>query len=58
MLGIANSDDELVLRAVTAARTGRGGEVGLIDRREDNTNHELDEPYLQTLYDVEASSSQ
>lgn len=34
------------------------GEAGLIDRREENGNPKLDEQYLQTLYDVVASSPQ
>ena len=34
------------------------GEAGLVDRREENGERKLDEPYLATLYDVVKSSPQ
>jgi transposase len=39
-----------------ARRFREAGEAGLIDRREENGQRKLDEQYLQTLYDVVASS--
>lgn len=39
-----------------ARRFREAGEAGLIDRREENGERRLDEQYLQTLYDVVASS--
>lgn len=39
-----------------AGRFREAGEAGLIDRREENGQRKLDEQYLQTLYDVVASS--
>jgi transposase len=39
-----------------AHRFRETGEAGLIDRREENGQRKLDEQYLQTLYDVVASS--
>jgi transposase len=39
-----------------ARRFREAGEAGLIDRREENGERKVDEQYLQTLYDVVASS--
>jgi transposase len=39
-----------------ARRFREAGEAGLIDRREENGERKLDEQYLQTLYEVVASS--
>lgn len=39
-----------------ARRFREAGEAGLIDRREENGERKLDEEYLQTLYEVVASS--
>jgi transposase len=39
-----------------ARRFREAGEAGLIDRREENGQRKLDEQYLQTLYNVVASS--
>jgi transposase len=42
----------------TARRFREAGEAGLIDRREENGERKLDEQYLQTVYEVVASSPQ
>jgi transposase len=39
-----------------AGRFREAGEAGLIDRREENGERKLDEQYLQTLYEIVASS--
>jgi transposase len=39
-----------------ARRFREAGEAGLVDRREENGQRKLDEQYLQTLYEVVASS--